>query len=230
MICDAVNERGVCRLALSGGTTPHPMYKHLAIDVASEPVPWDCVEVFFGDERDVPHDHVESNYNMAQRTLLDHLPVDPARVHPMPADRKDLSAGAEEYEQTIRLRVPVGSGGIPHFDLILLGVGSDGHVASLFPHTPALKENRRLVIAYHVSVLGRERMSFTFPLINAARNVIMMVTGEDKAEVIADILDTEGEHHERLPAFNVHPQEGKLHIVLDRSAATKANLQPTSST
>ncbi len=218
VLVDAVKERGVCTIALAGGTTPHPLYQRLAASATDDEVPWSQAEIFFGDERDVPHDHEDSNYHMAQRVLLDHLPIRPEQIHPMPADADDLDDAAAEYEQTLRRLVPAGPDGIPQFDLVLLGMGGDGHTASLFPCTPdALGESERLVLAHEVPVLGRWRMTFTFPLINAARSVVMFVVGEDKDDAVAKVL--RGVDPTDAPAAGVRPTRGELHIVLDSAAA-----------
>ena len=187
-------------------------------------MPYQRVEFFFGDERNVPHDNIESNYRMAQRTLLDFLPVDPGHIFPMPADREDLDGGAAEYEKTIR-DVPGGSDGTPVFDLILLGIGGDGHTASLFPDTPALDERQKLVIAQFVPVLGRQRMTFTFPLINAARCVMCLVTGDDKAPVMAEVLSEDPSTKAHLPAARVNPQ-GTLVFAMDAAAARMSEHAP----
>ncbi|MCK4602877.1 MAG: 6-phosphogluconolactonase, partial [Phycisphaerae bacterium] len=179
IVCEAVAAHGTCHLALAGGTTPHALYQVLADQAVTGALPWSQTGVFFGDERDVPQDHVESNYHMAQRTLLDNVPIEPSRVYPMPADAENLETAAGEYEQVIRKTVTPGADGIPQFDLILLGMGGDGHTASIFPYTDAVKERKKLVMSHFVPVLGRNRMTFTFPLINAALNVILLVTGED---------------------------------------------------
>ncbi len=184
------------------------------------------MEIFFGDERDVPQDHVESNFRMVQRSLLDHVPIDLARVHPMPADAEDIQAAADQYEQAIRRIVPSEGGPIPRFDLILLGMGGDGHTASLFPNTDALKEHKRLVHAGFVPVLGRKRMTFSFPLINAARNVMFLVTGSDKAEAVLGVLGDSEEIRKQLPAAAVRPTDGALIIVLDAAAARLTGLAP----
>ena len=225
IICESDEDDGVCRIALSGGTTPHGLYLMLAGAALSGEVPWRNVEVFFGDERDVPQDNVESNYRMAQRTLLDHVPIEPERIHPMPADAEDLAAAAASYEETIRKSLPADDSGLPRFDLILLGMGGDGHVASLFRGTEALAETEKLVTAYFVPVLGRKRMTFTYPLINAARNVILLVTGADKARVVATLLDDK-EARDCLPAAGVAPTNGILALVLDAAAAKDAGLKP----
>jgi 6-phosphogluconolactonase len=216
IVSQAVAQRGICHLALSGGTTPRSMYTHLAKHALTDNVPWAKVDVFFGDERDVPQDDVESNFGMAQRALLDNTPIDWARVHAMRADAGDLDGAANEYEQMIRELVPAGPGGVPQFDLVMLGMGGDGHVASLFPATNVLDEGQRLVVACHVPVLGRNRMTFTFPLINASRNVLLLVTGDDKADIVQRVFEA---GDPSLPASRVFLQYGTLHIVLDTAAA-----------
>ncbi len=228
IICDAAADDSLCRIALAGGTTPHGLYLMLAGAALSGEVPWHNVEIFFGDERDVPQDHVESNYRMAQQTLLDHVPIQPGRIHPMPADTGQLDQGASDYEATIRRGVPpCNDGQLPAFDLVLLGMGGDGHTASLFPGTDALDEQEKLVTAYFVPVLGRHRMTFTFPLINAAKNVVFLVTGGDKARAVAGLLSEDETARRPLPAARVKPTSGKLSIVLDAAAAQQAGLRPT---
>ena len=219
IICEAVGQRGVCHVALSGGTTPQPMYQYLARSATGQEVPWADVEVFFGDERCVSLDNVESNYNMAQWLLLDHLPIEPDRVHPLRGDAENVEAAAEEYEQLIRHMVPAGPDGIPRFDLVLLGMGGDGHTASLFAGTAAENEQEKLVAANHVPVLGRMRLTFTFPLINSARNVMFLICGADKAEVIATVTGGDAEARNRLPAAKVAPKDGQLIYVMDAAAA-----------
>jgi len=223
MVTEAVSRHGFCYLALAGGTTPHGLYLRLASDGLSGDVPWQNVEVFFGDERDVPQDHVASNYRMAQRTLLDHVPINLMHVHPMPADSEDVQAAAAEYEKAIRKAVPANDHGVPRFDLILLGMGGDGHTASLFPDTDALGEEDRLVVGYHVPKLGRHRMTVTFPLINAARNVILFVTGSDKADAVARLFGDDDQARAELPVSRVRP-DGAFKIILDAEAARSANL------
>ena len=219
IICESVGKTGSCKIALAGGTTPHALYKQLAREVISCEVPWQDVDVFFGDERDVPHDHVESNFRMAQRALLDHVPVSPGRVHPMPADSDDLDGAAEKYEQLIRTTVSAVSDGIPSFDLILLGMGGDGHTASLFPFTDALVETRRLVVSHFVPVLGRRRMTFTFPIINAARNIVALVTGADKAEAISIVMGDDEEVRADLPFSMIRPTSGEFILAMDITAS-----------
>jgi len=225
IICESVDRTGACNLALAGGTTPHGLYQQLAKSCGSGEVAWPDVAVYFGDERDVPQDHVESNYRMVQKTLLDHVPVRPDQVHPMPADGEDLPAAAAGYEELIRRNLPSSERtSAPQFDLILLGMGSDGHVASLFPKAEALDEKDKLVTAYYVPVLGRQRMTFTFPLINAARNVLLLITGSDKSEAVAQLLGKDNAMRKRLPAARLQPQ-GLYTIVLDSAAAKLAGVK-----
>lgn len=216
IVSQAVEARGICHVALAGGVTPRAMYSHLASHATTDEVPWSRVEVFFGDERDVPQDDSDSNFHMAQRSLFDHTPIDWERIHPMRADAADLDAAVAEYEQLIRASLPAGEGGVPQFDLILLGLGTDGHVASLFPGTAGLDEQEKLVTSCHIPVLGRNRMTVTFPLINAARHVLFFVTGDDKAETVKRVVH---DGDPTLPASRVTPKNGETHFVLDQAAA-----------
>lgn len=220
IVHEAVNSRDVCNVALAGGTTPIPTYQLLATRAMTGSIPWNRVNFFFGDERNVPPDHIESNYHTAQRELFDKAPVDWSRVYPMPGDAEDLQAAAASYEKTIR-HVVGGNGGheTPHFDLIMLGMGCDGHVASLFAGSELLHETQRLVAAEHVTMLGRYRMTITLPLISAAHNVLLLVTGEDKAEMVYKAV-IQGDRS--IPAMHIKPNTGKLWIVVDKAAARLA--------
>ena len=226
----AVAQRNVCYLALAGGTTPRAMYDLLAKTALSGDDPWPRVHVFLGDERDVQQDHIESNYYMVQRALLDHLPIPPTNVHPMRGDAGDLQAAATEYEGTIRQIVGGRGKGLPRFDLVLLGMGADGHTASLFPGSTAVDETQKLVVACRVDVLGRQRMTITFPLINAARNVMLLVTGDDKAQAAACLLGkTRADAFCRdMPALRIAPTDGEFIIVLDADAARLTGLRAES--
>ena len=184
------------------------------------------MDVFFGDERDVPHDHVESNFGMVQRTLLDHVPIKPDHIYPMPADADDLDTAAEKYEQSIRRIVQASKDSLPRLDLVLLGMGADGHTASIFPFTKAVDEKKKLVMSCFVPVLGRNRMTLTFPLINAAENIILLVTGADKAQAVAGILGHDKKIKKRLPAAKITPTDGTLFIALDSPAAATAGFKP----
>jgi 6-phosphogluconolactonase len=223
--CEAIAQRGRCSVALAGGTTPRLMYEHLAREGLSGRVNWQQVAVFFGDERDVKQDDADSNYRMVQRALLDHVPINLANVFPMPADAEDLAAASRQYEQRLRQEVGDEGGGVPRLDLVLLGMGADGHTASLFPGTPALNEQARLVTAQFVPVLGRKRMTFTLGLINAARNVLLLVTGADKAQAVASVLSEPPGPSAALPAGRVAPAGGSLIMILDEPAARMAKVE-----
>ncbi|MGQ9591452.1 MAG: 6-phosphogluconolactonase [Planctomycetota bacterium] len=210
--------RPVC-VALSGGSTPERLYRMLAEERESE-VPWDRLEVFFGDERAVPPEHVESNYRLAFDNLLSRVPVRAERVHRIRAEERDLSRAAREYEEIVRSRVPAGPDGLPSFDLVWLGIGSDGHTASLFPGSPALREERRLVAETIDPRTGAPRVTFTLPLLNAARRVQFLVVGESKSEIAKTILGPGRAGGEEPPAARVSPAAGDLEWLLDRAAAS----------
>ena len=179
----AGTERRPFFLALAGGATPKRLYELLASDRFRERIAWDRLELFFADERTVPPDHPDSNFAMVARALLAHVPV---KAHCMPAEAGD----AEAYARLLATRIPARRDGVPVLDLVLLGVGADGHTASLFPGTAALDETRRWVVMNEVPSLGTHRMTFTYPLINAARRVWVMGTGEAKREIVARCLRT----------------------------------------
>lgn len=198
-------------VALSGGSTPRLLYRRLAEPDLRQKVDWSQVELFFGDERAVPSGHADSNFRMAEEALLRHLPPG-ARAWPMPAADGD----AEAYQQRIWDRVTMGRGAAPRFDLVLLGIGTDGHTASLFPGTAALAETRRLVVMNEVPQLATRRMTFTYPLINAAARVWVLAAGADKRPVLEDLF------HRAQPAYpirGVAPHSGELVFWLDRAAA-----------
>jgi 6-phosphogluconolactonase len=175
---------------------------------------------FWSDERHVPPTDPDSNYRMAEEAMLSKVPVPPANVYRTPSENKDAAAAAEAYEASLRKFFQVKPGEFPRFDLILLGLGPDGHTASLFPGTAGLQEKSRLVISNTVDKLKTDRLSFTYPLINAARYVAFLVTGIDKATVLRSVLE-ENVPGEQYPAKLVHPTDGKLVWFLDRAAASE---------
>jgi 6-phosphogluconolactonase len=201
-------------LALAGGSTPERLYELLAQPPFRDGMPWHALEIFFGDERSVPPDHPDSNYGMAHRALLSKVPV---TAHRMVAE----SGEAEAYERLVRDRVVERRDGVPAFDLILLGMGKDGHTASLFPGTAALSETARLVVMNDVPQMKTRRMTFTYPLINAAKRVWVLVPGADKREKVAECLAALKKPGERpYPVTGVRPSHGELVWWLDeRSAA-----------
>ncbi len=207
----AVEERGRFTVVLAGGSTPKAAYTLLARDHVEE-VDWGNVHVFFGDERTVPPGHEDSNYRMAHEALLDHVSV--GSVHRMRGELPPEHA-AKAYEE--ELREFFEDEAISSFDLIMLGIGGDGHTASLFPNTPALDITDRWVVENPVEKLETVRITLTTPVINAARAVNFLVSGEDKAEALRGILEGGGDAH-TYPAKLVRPAEG-LTWMVDREAA-----------
>ena len=196
----AIEERGICRVALSGGGTPKEVYPLLLEPRRRDAVQWSAVEFFWGDERSVPPDHPESNFGVAYQMLIAHLPnVRPDRIHRMPAEAPDLEAAALSYESELRLAFGARGSGPPAFDLIWLGMGPDGHTASLFPGSAALDEHERWVVGNWAPSQETWRMTLTFPVLNAGRDVLFVVTGADKARALREIREGPSE----LPAARV---------------------------
>jgi 6-phosphogluconolactonase len=214
----AVAQRGRFTLALSGGSTPKNLYTLLATNARTS-LPWDRTYFFWSDERHVPPSDPESNYRMAEEAMLSKVPVAASNVFRVPTENPDAAAAAEAYEQTLRKFFTVEAGQLPRFDLILLGMGPDGHTASLFPETAALRERSRLVVANWVEKLKTSRITFTLPLLNAARCVAFLVSGTDKASVLHEVLEGNAPG-EQYPAKLVRPADGKLIWFLDRAAAS----------
>ena len=210
---EAIEERGRFAVVLAGGSTPETMYGILARDYMAR-IDWSRVYVFFGDERSVPPHHEDSNHKMASEVLLDHVPV--ANVHRMRGELPPDEA-AEAYEE--ELRTFFGAEDAPRFDLILLGVGGDGHTASLFPETSALEVHDRWVVANPVLKLDTTRITLTVPVINAARAVLFLVAGGDKAEALEKILEGDPDPRE-YPASLIQPQGGPAWM-LDEAAASE---------
>ncbi|MFQ5846274.1 MAG: 6-phosphogluconolactonase [Candidatus Methylomirabilales bacterium] len=219
----AVSSSGRFTVALSGGATPKGLYTLLAGDQFRPQVSWSRVHLFWGDERCVPPDHPESNYRMVRELLLDRVPIPQHNVHRMPAEDEDPARAGAEYETTLRAFFEVDVGEFPRFDLILLGLGQDGHTASLFPGTAALAETERLVASTDVEQHGTVRLTLTVPVINRAASVVFVVAGEAKASVLRGVLgDKRGP--ERLPAQRIQPVSGKLWFIVDRAAAKELTL------
>jgi 6-phosphogluconolactonase len=209
---EAINERGRFAVALAGGSTPKATYEALARDYSGE-LDWRRVHVFFGDERTVPPDHGDSNYRMAQRTLLSHVPT--GGVHRMRGELSPAEAAAAYEEE---LREFFGSDEYPSLDLILLGLGEDGHTASLFPETSALDVSDRWVVADPVLKLETTRLTLTVPVMNAARAVTFLVAGEDKTGALKEVLEGDADPR-AYPAKFIRPESGDLTWMVDRAAA-----------
>jgi 6-phosphogluconolactonase len=218
----AVSLRGRFTAALSGGKTPVELYMMLAKAPFVTEIPWARAHLFWVDERCVPPDHEDSNYRMVRERLLDHVPIPPANVHRMQGEMDPVEAAAR-YEEGMRqfFTSSKSSGGaFPVFDLVLLGLGADGHTASLFPGTRAIRESARWVIGHYVDAQKGWRITLTPPVINAARTVVFIVAGTGKSPVLRDIL--EGPFlPDVLPAQIVRPEAGELLWMLDRDSAAQ---------
>ncbi len=212
----AVRAGGACSVALSGGSTPKKFLALLAQPYYRERVPWPQVFFFWADERCVPPDHPESNYRMAEEALFSKVPVPKSNLFRIPAEMDPPSSAARAYEQTLRLHFK--SSNLPKFDLILLGLGEDGHTASLFPDTPAVAEKVRWVAANYVEKLSAYRITLTFPVINNAARVVFAVGGSAKAAMMKEVLAEKTGR--RLPAQMVAPVSGELVWLVDKAAAS----------
>jgi 6-phosphogluconolactonase len=205
-------------LALSGGSTPRKLYGLLGSEPYRSQINWAQVEIFWGDERCVPPDDPESNYAMAQEVLLSKIPIPANQVHRMPADRFDHEAASQAYAE--EMQRTFGTDGIPAFDLIQLGMGPEGHTASLFPHQPSLHEQQCLVMPVSVPKPPPDRLTFTPPVLNAAYNILFLVTGSEKADAVHAVL--EGDYNpDEYPAQIVRPKQGEVTWMLDTEAAAK---------
>jgi 6-phosphogluconolactonase len=214
---DAVEKRGLFRIALSGGSTPKTLYSKLATDQdLKKQMPWQNTHFFWSDERTVPPDHPESNYRMVHEAMLKHVPVSETQIHRIHAETEDDNRAAEEYEKEIRQHFNETPPAVPQFDLILLGMGPDGHTASLFPGTEALKEQKRLVVSNWVPKFNTHRITFTVPLINHAANVIFLLCGEDKAATLKAVL--EGPYDPEVYPSQLIKPEGQLIWFVDQAA------------
>jgi 6-phosphogluconolactonase len=205
-------DRDLCRIALAGGSTPRATYALLGASPYRERVEWERLEIFFGDERCVPPDHADSNYRMAKEALLERVPIHPSLVHRIAGERPPVEAAAAYAEELAQLGHP------PRLDLVLLGMGPDGHTASLFPGTTALAENEALVVPNYVDKLAAWRVTMTVPLLNAARRVLVTAVGAQKAEALRQALE---EPPGTVPIQLVRPFDGELVFVVDRAAASK---------
>lgn len=186
---EAVAHGGAFHVALAGGSTPRALYTLLAAPPACEQVDWSRVHVFFGDERSVPPEHAESNYRMACETLLDHVPIPADQVHRVQGELADSHEAAQRYAEELNT-LPTTDTGWPRFDLILLGMGDDGHTASLFPGTAILEEHRAPVAAVYVEKLATWRISLTLPVLNAAARVLLLVSGAGKRRVLTEVMQS----------------------------------------
>ena len=215
---EAIGARGRFVVALSGGSTPKALLRLLALPPYRDTLDWGRIHVAWGDERCVPPNDAQSNYRMAREALLAHVPIPAGNIHRMPAENPDHEAAANDYAATLRSLFGLGEGEMPRFDLIHLGLGTEGHTASLFPGSPALRERERLVAAPWVEKLDAYRITLTPPVLNAAREVQFLVAGAEKAAIVRQILRAP-RNPDELPAQVVAPTDGQLVWLLDAAAA-----------
>src|SRR5512146_1760453 len=220
---NAVQARDRFTVSLSGGSTPRGLYSQLARN--AQKLPWNKIYLFWGDERHVPPDDKDSNYRMVRETLLSRAPIPPDHVFRLPTEQSDAAQVAEEYEQTIRDFFALKAGELPRFDLVLLGLGPDGHTASLFPGSGALQERSRLVAANWVQKLGQYRLTLTAPVINNAAEVIFLVSGGEKTAALQSVLYSDAPA-ERFPAKLIQPVKGRLIWLVDRAALPSSQARP----
>lgn len=227
----AITDRGIFSIALAGGSTPKSLYTLLTTEAWSHHILWSKVHLFWGDERHVPPDHPDSNYRMVQESLINKVPIPPENVHRIKAEGANAEQVAIDYEQTLQRFFELSKGELPKFDLILLGMGADGHTASLFPGTDALHEQQQLVRSNWVEKLNTassgdarsaSRITLTAPVLNHAKGVLFFVSGAEKAEALQAVLH--GDYQpDRYPSQLIAPVHGDLLWMIDRAAARLLN-------
>jgi 6-phosphogluconolactonase len=218
----AVAERGLFTLCLSGGDTPTDTYSRLAAD-AGRTIPWGRVHVFWGDERCIPLDRPDNHFTMATQLLLSRVPIPPGNVHRARGEAADPAAAASEYAADLRAFFEPADGEFPKFDLVLLGMGEDGHVASLFPGSSGWAERERWMVDHYVIKRGERvrRLTLTMPVLTAAREVVVLVSGDLKANALASVLEGTAD----VPASELNATAAEIRWMVDREAA--AALEPT---
>jgi 6-phosphogluconolactonase len=215
----AAAARGRTRIAISGGSTPKAAFALLA-DPAQPwraRMPWDKIELWWVDERCVPPDDADSNYRMTRETMLDHVPLKPEQIHRIEGELQPVAAAAR-YEAELRNVFQLGRAELPEFDVVALGMGPDGHTASLFPRTQALHELERLAVANHVEAKDSWRVTLTWPVINRGSQVFFLIGGADKAQILKEVFMGPRDV-DRLPSQLIRPASGILTLLLDRAAA-----------
>jgi 6-phosphogluconolactonase len=213
----AVRERGVFRVAMAGGSTPKALHALLVAEPFRSQLPWDKMQLFFGDERHVPPDHSDSNYRMVNETFISKTPTKPEQVFRIKAELQNTEQAALDYEQILRTQFALKPGELPRFDLMMLGMGNEGHTLSLFPGTTALRDNGRLVVHTWVGKLYTERVTCTAPVASNSAIVMFMIAGADKAPALKAVLEGPYEP-EQLPSQLIKPANGKLIFFVDSAA------------
>lgn len=215
----AIEQNGRYSVALAGGSTPKALYKLLASEELRTQLDWRKVFFFFGDERDVSIDSEESNFRMAYESILKPLEIQPENIFRWQTEFGNAEKTAENYAQTIKSFFDLSENEFPRFDLILLGMGEDGHTASLFPFSEGLRENEKIAVVNFVEKFNTNRLTLTFPVINNASNIVFLISGSAKADALREVLRGESQP-EKFPSQNVNPKDGNLFWLVDREAAT----------
>ena len=215
----AIKSHGRFIIALSGGSTPKTLYQVLATPEWKTRLDWARIFLLFGDERCVPPDHPESNFKMAQTALFQPLNIHPDHICRIKGEYEDPTAAAQEYEEAIRRLTKSPSSKVPIIDFVLLGLGDDGHTASLFPGTAALQEQNKIVTVGHAPTGIRARLTLTLGVLNHAAVVLFLVTGSGKAEIVRRVIESDSEADRSLPAARIAPESGRLVWMLDQAAA-----------
>jgi 6-phosphogluconolactonase len=219
---EAIEKQGQFAVALAGGSTPKSLYKLLASDEFRNKIDWSRTFFFFGDERNVLPDDAESNFRMANENLFEPLKINDQNIFRWQTELENAEIIAENYENSIKDFFKLAENDFPEFDLILLGMGADGHTASLFPNTEALSNAENIAVANKVEKLDTTRLTLTLPTINNAANIIFLVAGEDKAEALREVLEGESAP-EKYPSQNIKPTNGELFWLLDKNVAKSLN-------
>jgi len=216
----AVARNNLFTIALSGGSTPKRLYELLADPTQQfrSQLPWDRIHFFWTDERHVPPDHPDSNYRMVREAMLVRAPVPPTNVHRMLSEKPNASEAANDYESQLRDFFHLPAGELPGIDFALLGLGPEGHTASLFPDSEVLQETQRWVAAPWIAKLNSYRLTMTLPVLNNASTVVFLVSGSEKAEILREVLKGEPD---RFPAQRINPTNGALSWLVDENAASK---------
>lgn len=216
---EAFRSRGRCAVALAGGSTPRSTYRILGETYRSS-VPWERLDLFWGDERLVPPDHPDSNEGMVRDELIERLSIPEANIHPVRTLLGSAREAADDYQAELRAFFNLAGAELPRFDLVLLGLGEDGHTASLMPGSEAVGERGRLVSVCALEHLEHPRVTLTLPVLNAARRVVFLVSGQRKAEILWRVLEGPPQPDE-LPAQAVRPDDGAAWWLVDRDAASR---------
>jgi len=217
-ICQkCTDEQGIFHVALSGGTTPKYLFQLLAKSPYAEKINWSKVHIYFGDERFVPHTHVDSNFKMASQALLEHVELPQNNIHRVATDLASAQLAAEDYQSTMSELLLKDANGIPQFDLVLLGLGPDGHTASLFPDTNILHQHNKLCDAVFVKKFDSWRISITFPVINHAKHILLLSEGDGKVDIVKELVNIE-QNEEKYPVQMIKP-ENEMCWYIDKAAA-----------